>query len=311
MIKAIVILTICCINLAVLETQDGSHHWGYKKDNEKKQDVLPSDWHNHHKKCSGRKQSPINVVFGNTQYDSSLKELSIKQTDSNNDVKEQWSVKNNGKTIKFLTNKNYRFQMKSELYEFRQMHFHWRGSEHRVNGRKFSGELHLVHQSLNNTKMHAVVGFMFEIVDYDNPNLNVLVERLKEIRESDASVTIEDLSLSHLVPLNLHDYYRYSGSLTTPGCDEVVEWILMDSPVIGISEDQLLEFQSLRDKHGYPILSNSRPVQQLNGRQVKRSFYSSSSNTRQSGDSASGFNKAQSLKAGMLNLIAFLFLAIF
>jgi carbonic anhydrase len=43
------------------------------------------------------------------------------------------------------------------------------------------------------------------------------------------------------------------GSLTTPECSEVVEWIVVDNPIFGISEDQLLQFQSLEDRRGYPV----------------------------------------------------------
>ena len=32
-------------------------------------------------------------------------------------------------------------------YKMLQMHFHWRGSEHKVNGKNYAAELHLVHRS--------------------------------------------------------------------------------------------------------------------------------------------------------------------
>ena len=44
-----------------------------------------------------------------------------------------------------------------------QMHFHWRGSEHLVNGRKFAGELHMVHQSKTDQNKLAVLGFLIEV----------------------------------------------------------------------------------------------------------------------------------------------------
>lgn len=59
--------------------------------------------------------------------------------------------------------------------------------------------------------------------------------------------------LGDLIPLSLENYYRYSGSLTTPGCDEIVEWIVIDSPVLTMSDEQLLDFQSLQDSHGFPV----------------------------------------------------------
>ena len=62
-------------------------------------------------------------------------------------------------------NKVFKIQLTPELENFRllQMHFHWRGSEHTLNDVKFAGELHLVHQSLKNSKRFAVLGFFFEV----------------------------------------------------------------------------------------------------------------------------------------------------
>ena len=59
----------------------------------------------------------------------------------------------------------------SDTYKLSQMHFHWRGSEHQVDGKKFAGELHLVHQSLNESTKFAVLGFLIQ-VKLANPSLN-------------------------------------------------------------------------------------------------------------------------------------------
>ena len=36
------------------------------------------------------------------------------------------------------------------------------------------------------------------------------------------------------------NYFSYQGSLTTPGCNEAVSWIIMDQPVL-IAESQVLK----------------------------------------------------------------------
>ena len=43
------------------------------------------------------------------------------------------------------------------------MHFHWRGSEHSVNGQHFAGEIHLVHNNLNKTNSKAVISFFLRV----------------------------------------------------------------------------------------------------------------------------------------------------
>ena len=59
--------------------------------------------------------------------------------------------------------------------------------------------------------------------------------------------------MSDLIPYNIKNYYNYQGSLTTPNCDEVVEWFIVDNPVIGISEEQLLDFQSIEAQNEIPV----------------------------------------------------------
>ena len=69
-------------------------------------------------------------------------------------------------------NTQFSFTMKPENddYKLLQMHFHWRGSEHYVNGHKFVAELHLVHQNMNDKNKFAVLGFLFRVKKFDNFN---------------------------------------------------------------------------------------------------------------------------------------------
>jgi carbonic anhydrase len=66
------------------------------------------------------------------------------------------------------------------------------------------------------------------------------------------------------------NYSSYSGSLTTPGCMEVVNWINFITPIT-ISSNQLAQFRALKDGGNQDIVDNFRPVQQLNERTV--TFY--------------------------------------
>ena len=68
----------------------------------------------------------------------------------------------------------------------------------------------------------------------------------------------EDISLFDLLPKKekLRHYFRYLGSLTTPGCDEKVVWTVFQEP-IQLHEDQvhgalaqLLETVPLREAPG-------------------------------------------------------------
>ena len=56
-------------------------------------------------------------------------------------------------------------------------------------------------------------------------------------------------------------HYRYPGSLTTPGCSEIVSWVVM-ADSIAVSQDQVDAFAAI-----YPM--NARPVQPLNERTIE------------------------------------------
>ncbi|MBN8980587.1 MAG: carbonic anhydrase family protein, partial [Rhizobiales bacterium] len=55
-------------------------------------------------------------------------------------------------------------------------------------------------------------------------------------------------------------YYRYSGSLTTPPCSEIVNWLLLRDPV-QVAKSDIQTFGGL-----FPM--NARPVQMDNRRFV-------------------------------------------
>ena len=79
--------------------------------------------------------------------------------------------------------------------------------------------------------------------------------------------------LQNFLPLNKDDFYRYNGSLTTPGCDEIVIWTIFKQQ-LEVSQDQINVLRQVTYKQSDDIdldmdLSNNyRPAQNLNGRRV-------------------------------------------
>uniref|UniRef100_H3B0U3 protein-tyrosine-phosphatase n=1 Tax=Latimeria chalumnae TaxID=7897 RepID=H3B0U3_LATCH len=88
---------------------------------------------------------------------------------------------------------------------------------------------------------------------------------------------VDPFVLRDLLPPSLGSYYRYTGSLTTPPCSEIVEWIVFSRPV-SISYQQLEAFYSIftteqqdHVKSVEYLRNNFRPRQSLNDRVVFKS----------------------------------------
>lgn len=259
MYKLLILILACflCVECARKRRGSDNHHpvkhWGYRNQD---RSLIPNDWQKSHPQCNGQQQSPINVELTSTEFARELAPLKIKEEKTNETEPETWIVKNNGHSIVMsVKNRNFYFKSKPEdmEYKFLQMHFHWRGSEHYVDGHRFAGELHLVHQSVSDENKFSVIGFLLRQTNHDNENFSPLIKILSNVVEYEAHANITDFSLRNLIPFNLENYYRYSGSLTTPGCEEVVEWHLIDNPLLDISDEQILDFQSIQDKNGFLV----------------------------------------------------------
>jgi len=172
-------------------------------------------------------------------------------------------------------------------YQILQLHFHWgsddtKGSEHTLDGKMFPLEMHIVHKKKGEPNFLevkgglAVTGFFFEIDEAPNAAIEPLVAVLKDVIEPKetldmAGSAFKITDLIDGVAINpLTQYSSYSGSLTTPGCMEIVNWINFIKP-IKISKSQLEKFRKLKDVKNADIVDNFRPVQPLNDRTV--TFY--------------------------------------
>ncbi|XP_018411285.1 PREDICTED: carbonic anhydrase 1-like isoform X2 [Nanorana parkeri] len=173
-------------------------------------------------------------------------------------------------------------------YRLNQFHFHWgpsneHGSEHTVDGKTYSAELHLVHWNAEKYLSFAeasknldgcAVLTVFLKVGGAHPGLQKVVDALSLIRTKGKQVAFTNFDPSSLLPAS-KDYWTYIGSLTHPPLLECVTWIIFKEP-ISASADQLNKFRSLlasgEGEKECPILSNYRPPQPLKGREIQASF---------------------------------------
>ncbi|XP_029686272.1 carbonic anhydrase [Takifugu rubripes] len=258
-----------------------SHTWGYGPSNG------PDKWAKDFPIADGSRQSPINIVPMEAQYDPSLKPLKLNYNQSN-----AKGILNNGHSfqVDFVDDADSSTLTGGPItgtYRLRQFHFHWgasddRGSEHTINNVKFPSELHLVHW---NTKYPsfgeassqpdglAVVGVFLKI-GAANPRLQKILDALDVIKTKGKQTTFSNFDPATLLPGFL-DYWTYDGSLTTPPLLESVTWIVLKEP-ISVSPVQMAMFRSLliteEGEHPYYMVDNYRPPQDLKGRDVRASF---------------------------------------
>ncbi|XP_074527556.1 carbonic anhydrase 4a [Halichoeres trimaculatus] len=244
----------------------------------------PEKWDHANSNCGGRQQSPINVVTRKTLKDERLtpfKFQNYQQTFSG-------TIKNNGHSVQVGVPHLSTISGGGlpDTYKAVQFHLHWGsnggpGSEHTIDGEQYPMELHIVHMkhqytdlttALSDPEGVAVLGIFYERSNSANRKYDHIINALKSIKNTDGNTSLLPISLAQLMPAeqNLTSYYRYKGSLTTPGCTEAVIWTLFEHPV-PLSIEQLRAFSELKFHDGKPMVGTFRPVQPLNGRQVYRS----------------------------------------
>merc|ERR1711928_269024 len=76
--------------------------------------------------------------------------------------------------------------------------------------------------------------------DEENKAFRPVSLALENVVKASTDVDLKTtVSLKELLPAHRSKFYRYSGSLTTPGCQEIVTWTVFESP-IQISHRQLV-----------------------------------------------------------------------
>jgi carbonic anhydrase len=142
--------------------------WGYNDEVEIIDDLKilsPDAWYKQYPDCRGTHQSPINIVKSETDFDKKLTTIRFNSKVLDYGSNSVWIRKNTGHTIQYsLTNETIYTIFNRQKFSLLQMHFHWGHSEHEIDGALYKAELHLVHQSVTNSSVIAVLGFFFEVI---------------------------------------------------------------------------------------------------------------------------------------------------
>ncbi|XP_064155378.1 receptor-type tyrosine-protein phosphatase gamma-like isoform X1 [Anguilla rostrata] len=253
----------------------------------------PDSWASTNPECRERNQSPIDIMDQDTQTSEEYQELTLDgfEMESSNKT----SMKNTGKTVAILLKDDY-FVRGAGLpgrFKAEKVEFHWgqsngsAGSEHSINGRRFPVEMQIylynsddfdsISAAIREQRIIAAMAVFFQVGLKDNPAVGPIIAGLRGVVHHEKETLLDPFILRDLLPSSLGSYYRYTGSLTTPPCSKVVEWIIFSRPVL-ISHRQLEAFYSIftteqqdHVKSVEYLRNNFRPLQDLDNRLVYKS----------------------------------------
>uniref|UniRef100_A0A3Q0SIE6 Carbonic anhydrase n=1 Tax=Amphilophus citrinellus TaxID=61819 RepID=A0A3Q0SIE6_AMPCI len=237
----------------------------------------PNQWATQFPKCGGLRQSPINIVTSKVHVNVALPPFDfIGHTNTIN-----ITVENKGHSAHFALPPSVRLSEGGLPGHYRaaQFHFHWGGngrpgSEHTIDGERFPMEMHIVHikepysslaEAEHDTAGIALLAFLFEETTDDHPHLDAVIDALGRVQNNGSITVIPNFRLSDLIPAakDLQSYYRYVGSMTTPGCEQAVAWTIQ----FFFSTSQLdAVVKQCRFWTGQPMTDIFRPTQPLDGR---------------------------------------------
>lgn len=172
-------------------------------------------------------QSPIDVIdpvvtnFGKNGLDTKWKKSAVGKLKKDE----------HGVHVEFGADEGQYVTLDRTKFHLVQFHFH-HPSEHWVSGKEQTIELHVVHQNTRE-EGRAVIGIFIE-PDDSAKSVPALVPYLKSFAEDPEGHGGEEIPTNPLewLPGDSEHYYRYEGSLTTPGYDEDVKWVVLKDPLL-------------------------------------------------------------------------------
>ncbi|GMY14829.1 alpha carbonic anhydrase 7-like isoform X2 [Fagus crenata] len=220
----------------------GPQHWG----------ELKPDW----AACKdGRMQSPIDILNEKVKVNPNPGEIRLNYKPSNA------NVKNTGEVLEVeWVGDAGSIQVDGSDYSIRQCHWH-SPAEHLIDGKRHDLELHMVHVDTSN-KISVVHAQFYQIGEPDS-FLSKFTEEIKSLvrkKEERAKGVIDPTETN----MDIVNYYKYLGSLTTPPCTEGVTWIVNQKINTASSE----QVQLLHEANFDYARNNARPVQPLNDREI-------------------------------------------
>ncbi|MGL5955507.1 MAG: carbonic anhydrase family protein [Brevinema sp.] len=199
----------------------------------------------------GKRQSPINIISQEAV------------TNINNPLNIQYTnivisgIENVAYAVNAYIEEPATIQYQGKEFSLIQFHSH-ADSEHTLDGQIMPLELHLVHSDSEGEL--TVLGILFSEGEA-NPTFQKILDRTPPTHYE--KIPLEKIiDITQLMPTN-KAFYSYDGSLTTPECNETVNWIVFKESV-PISSEQIKAFLDIRNGK-----KNNRPIQEIGNRVVQ------------------------------------------
>lgn len=164
-------------------------------------------------------------------------------------------------------------------YVFSSWHLHWgkdpmEGSEHTIDGSKYPAEMHVVtfkssyltqEAALKEQDGCTTLVYIFKLQETPNPDFQIIVDALSEIKNPGMSKKIEIRPITNLVRKFKDDYFMYWGSVSTQKCTHYILWLITRVP-IGVSAEQVDALRFIFDTEGKMLTRNFRDTQDFHNR---------------------------------------------
>ncbi|KAH3839896.1 hypothetical protein DPMN_113336 [Dreissena polymorpha] len=269
---------VCCENRDLWD-----EWWGYGSGTSG-----PEFWGKLYSICSkGKYQSPINIDPDFMIYDPNLSSVAYEGSRVNG------TLRNTRHDLTFEVNysdphsNSFIFRTGPLSYAYRlyniKMHFGLfddLGSEHTIAGKRFPIELQFMGFNIDLFKNHteavmsthglAIISVLGSIGEMMNLEFDKVLTAVKYMNKQGDKQPILDFNILDIIPRTTL-FITYEGSLTQPGCQETVTWLIVNKP-LHISKQQIMslrELQEWSDHRPSVEANNFRPTLPVNRRVVR------------------------------------------
>ncbi|TRX62550.1 carbonic anhydrase family protein [Fulvivirga sp. M361] len=204
----------------------------------------------------GLSQSPVNILTKSCTNGHHEIVLHF-----NDEIK---AIENLGHTVQLDFATGSTIEVDGLTYNFEQMHFHT-PSEHLLDGVTYPMEAHIVNKMTdpNGDDKYLVIAVFFKMGEenrFIEEFIDLIPRKEHSIREVEPRVVrLNDLFTGNM-DKEIHSYYHYSGSLTTPPHTETVNWYVLKH-VFKASPEEISTMNRLEG-------NNARHIQALYGRKI-------------------------------------------